>query len=162
MVNIFVQNLSLKFAWFNRLLSDTVNIQFWSVHLHHCFVIPLCDVLICDLKHKDLSVLFRPGVNSLPPFWMDVFVKWFQHFFVLKDCITDMDRSRALSLPIIYKSAVVADQAWTSWQVHNTLQEHNLLLLEPFLVHFVTIFQMIRIVDPAMAGLIAQLRAAVP
>ena len=84
MVNILVQNRALKFAWFNRLLSESVNIQFWSVHLHHCFIIPLCDVLVCNLNHKDLSVLFRQGIISLPPFWTDVFTQWFQHFFYFK------------------------------------------------------------------------------
>ena len=47
MVNIQIQNKSLKFMWFNRMLSDTANLHFWTLHLTHCFVIPLCDVLNC-------------------------------------------------------------------------------------------------------------------
>ena len=86
----------------------------------------------------------------------------FSTFFISKDCHQDEDKNRALSLPVVFNSVVVSDQVWMNLEVHKTLQEHNVLLLEPFFFHFVTIFQMIRIIDPVMAGWIAQLRTAVP
>ena len=33
MVNVAIQNQSLKFVWFNRLLSDSINYQFCGTYL---------------------------------------------------------------------------------------------------------------------------------
>ena len=154
--------MSLKFACFNRLLSDTVNFQFWSTHLSQCFVIPLCDVLNCNLHYSEIQVLFRDEISTLPPFWKDMFTKWFDHFFIRKDCITDEDRKKVLSTPVLYNSEIKLDKVWTSPHLHSVLSDNNVLLLKPFLDNFVMIFDMIKIVDPATATMVAQLRTAVP
>ena len=71
MTNLAVVNMSLKFAWFNRLLADAANVQFWSDYLVTSFVIPLNDALNCNLHCSGFKVLLKPKV-LLPHFWHDV------------------------------------------------------------------------------------------
>ena len=161
MVNIHVHNTALKFAWFNRLLSDRANLQFWSVRLGHCFILPLCDVLNCNLHHGHLDVVCKPD-TLLPPYWVEVFTKWFQQFFISEGCTDSDSKKKVLTLPVVFNSEMTRDTVWKSPQLYDTLKEHDVLLLKPFLVNFVTIFSMIKTVDPEMATMIAQLRTVVP
>ena len=147
MVNVYVQEQSLKFAWFNRMLSDTANVQFWSIHLTHCFVIPLCDVLICNLHPSRLSAVQR-FATILHHFWVDVFTAWFKHFFIPLGSESEETKTRVLALPVLFNSEIILARVWDSPLLHETLKEHDVLLLKPFLVNFVTIFSTINAVDP--------------
>ena len=60
MISTFIQNKFLKFAWFNRALSQTANIQFWQEYLCALFLIPLPDVLQCNIH-------FYSGSGGLYP-----------------------------------------------------------------------------------------------
>ena len=154
MINIFIQNKALKFAWFNRLLSDTANVQFWTAHLSHCFILPLSDVLNCNIHYQELDVLLQ---QKLPCFWADVFTQWFKQFFISPGCTTDEDKTRVLSLPVVFNSEMAVGTGWIHPQLHELLQEQGVLLLKPFLLHFPTVFAMMNIVDPITAIFIAQL-----
>ena len=160
MVNIHIQNRSLKFAWFNRMLSDTTHVQFWSAHLTHCFVIPLCDVLNCNLHPNQLQAVQRQG-TVLPPFWIDVFTSWFKQCFISVDCDTCESKARVLALPVVFNTEMTMNHVWDSPQLHATLKEHDVLLMKPFLTKFVTLFANIKQTDPALATKVARLRTIV-
>ena len=159
MVNISVQNKALKFSWFNRLLSDAASMQFWAIHLDHCFLLPLCDVLNCNIHHHQIDVLLT---QKLPYFWKDVSIHWFKQFFVSEGCTTDEDQKKVLLLPVVFNSEIAVGQGWISPELYELLKEHDVLLLKCFLVNFVTTFAMINIVDPVAAMMIAQIRVGVP
>ena len=159
MINIFIQNKALKFSWFNRLLSDTVNLQFWAIHLSYCFILPLSDVLNCNIHHRELNVLLQ---QKLPCFWQDVFIQWFKQFFVSPNCTTVEEKEKVLSVPVVFNSEMAVGNSWKQPQLYELLQEHGVLLLKPFLVNFQMVFSMMNIVDPITAKLIAQIRVAVP
>ena len=91
MVNIVIQNMSLKFVWLNRLLSESVNCQFWGMYLFHSFIIPFHEALDCNIHPDNFMWLCKPS-TSLPWFWKDVFTKWYRHFYVSKDCTSVADQ----------------------------------------------------------------------
>ena len=159
MINISIQNKTLKFSWFNRLFSDTVNIQFWAIHLSHCFILPLPDVLNCNIHYHELEVLLQ---QKLPCFWKDVFTQWFKQFFISPGCAAVEGKERVLSIPVVFNSEMAVGMGWKQPQLYELLKDQGVLLLKPFLVNFPTIFSMMNIVDPITATLIVQLRVAVP
>ena len=90
MINVAIKNTVLKFAWFNRLLSDTAHFQFWATYLSHCFVLSLSDVLNCNIHSSSLNVLLKPNIN-VPPFWKEIFMKWFATFFISPTSTNEKD-----------------------------------------------------------------------
>ena len=70
----------------------------------------------------------------------------------------DEERKEVLSLPVVFNSEIAVGNVWISPHLHAVLKEHNVLLLKPFLVNFVIIFETVNVVDPATATMIAQLR----
>ena len=139
MVNVFVTNTALKFAWFNRLLSDTAQLQFWAIYLSHCFVLSIPDVLNCNINSSNLNALLHRNIN-LPPFWREIFMKWFATFFIPPTSTNQKDLTRIPTLPVCFNSAIPADhQVWLHVPLYEFLSENKILLLKDFLQNYQTI-----------------------
>ena len=105
MVNIFVANKALKFTWFNRLFKDTANTQFWTAFLYHIFVIPLPEVLNCNLHPSNLKWILSPQA-IIPPFWHELFTFWFNQFYIPPNCTDDDKKDKVLNVPVTYNSSI--------------------------------------------------------
>ena len=161
MVNVAVQNQSLKFAWFNRLFSESVNISFWVTYLYNSFIIPLPDVLNCNIHPTAFSLLFKPGVH-LPSFWRDVFGKWFRQFYVSIDCNPPNDQRKIAVLPVIFNSGIVVPQVWLSPDIHYFLQQNDILTLDKFVQNFNHFIQSVTVVDQSLSFALRTLKSRVP
>ena len=155
LVNVMAKNQSLKFAWFNRLLSESVNFQFWAIHLYHCFIMPIQDVLNCNLQPSSLHLLCK---SHLPWFWTDVFTLWFKTFFVTRKCITEADKRRVPILSIMFNSAVTLDATCYSMEMYNFLAENNLLLMKDFVSNYDHIFQIVSVFDSQLPKKLCKLK----
>ena len=91
-----------------------------------------------------------------------MFTAWFKEFFLPVDRDTNDAKRRVLALPVVFNTEIIVINVWDSPQLHDTLKEHDVLLLKPFLVNFVTIFSTINAIDPLLATMIACLRTMVP
>ena len=134
----------------------------WAIHLNGCFVIPLCDVLNCNLTGSGYRVLLKGSFSAFPPFWADVFCKWFQHFHIKTACSNKDDDKRVLSIPVTFNSEIPVQDCSNCLDLHELLKEHNVLSLHTFVVNFVHIFSSVQVVDPTIATKIAQLQLGIP
>ena len=64
MLDIRLQNKALKLHWVDRLLPDSVEISFGSAYVMNAFVIPITDMLHCNIRQKRIKKLLRA---PLPP-----------------------------------------------------------------------------------------------
>ena len=155
LVNMIAKSQSLKFAWFNRFLSDSVNIQFWSIHLYHCFKIPIQEVLKCNIHPSYFHLLCK---SHLPFFWTDVFTQWFKTFFVTRNCTTDEDKCKVPILPIMFNSAVTTHPVCYSMDMYDFLAENNLLLITNFVCNYDYILQTVSLLDNQLSERLCKLK----
>ena len=102
MLNVFLQNKSLKFQWLHRLLNGETG-HFWQIQLHNTFKVPIVEALQFNLCpsgwHKTIK-----NINSIPPFWRDVLRLWYSTNYV-SGARRTLDPSRTLQMPLCFNSA---------------------------------------------------------
>ena len=79
MVNVFVQDQSLKFGWFNQFLSDTLTLGLMQHVLLTSSCIPFIDFLHCNLSKKNN---FRLLQHSIPEFCVNMLDICFDRLYV--------------------------------------------------------------------------------
>ena len=80
MIDVFLQEKSLKFKWIQRLLDPAGNFL-WKSHVSSCFSIDISVMLQMNLRHRGWRKLLKPNA-VLPKFWQDSFHAWFATTFV--------------------------------------------------------------------------------
>ena len=157
MINICIQNDSLKFAWLNRLLSESVNMQFWSVFLCTQFCIPINEFLKCNLTSANYFRLVKPGA-SIPAFWDDVFCKWFDYFHIDRDCsLTDVSHLKIM--PISYNDILPLS---FHGKLHEFVMENNIICLEDFILNGQAIIQSVTLCEPLLLSVLTRMIQQLP
>ena len=79
MLNVFLQEKSLKLVWLNRFLSCTSPMTFTQYYLFTCTRITTLDFLRCNLSRRHYRRLFK---YSVPVFLLNVLDVWFERKYV--------------------------------------------------------------------------------
>ena len=79
MLNVYLQEQSLKLSWLNRFLSDSSILSLMQHFLYTCTIIPFTDFLRCNISARYYSRMFR---CSVPQIVTDIFNIWFKRCFV--------------------------------------------------------------------------------
>ena len=75
MLNVYLQDKSLKFIWLQRILTQPPTC-FWQIQVLNCFTVPLAHLLQFNITHHKLSYFLKPSCN-IPPFWSLLLKMWF-------------------------------------------------------------------------------------
>ena len=163
MANIFIVNKALKFTWFNRIFKDTDNIQFWTAFLYQLFVIPLPDVLNCNIHPSNLTWLISPNMN-LPAFWREIFTFWFNHFYIAPNCTDANKLDRLLNVPVTYNSSIFSPQLlhYNLADAHMFLVENGAILLKDFLREFHNFIPHVTQIDNTLAACLQEIFQCIP
>ena len=102
MLNVFLQNKSLKFQWIHRLLNGETG-HFWQIQLHNTVKLPIVEVLKFNLCPSGWHKLVK-NIKSIPPFWRDVLRLWYSTNYVSGARRTP-EPSRILQMPLCFNSA---------------------------------------------------------
>ena len=131
MLNVYWQELSLKFIWISRLLEPEEPCYFWQAHIRDCFKLPVKVVLSCNITHRKFTMFIKDGC-TLPEFWMLLLKSWFRIRY-----IPGNDRENygtVLQTPICFNSAV---STWNHFEAMHRRYQHmkelGLLTVEQFL-----------------------------
>ena len=65
MLNVFLQNKSLKFQWLHRLLNGETG-HFWQIQLHNTFKVPIVEALQFNLCPSGWHKMIK-NIKSTPP-----------------------------------------------------------------------------------------------
>ena len=76
MLNIALQERSLKFIWLQRLIHGDKNL-FWRHQVIDCFKLPIEQVLQLNAHVRGWKALVKKG-HVLPEFWKSIFTEWFR------------------------------------------------------------------------------------
>ena len=104
MLNVRLQEKSLKLIWIHRLLDDTQQLCFWQAQVRSAFRLPLLQILQFNLHPSRLQAFLHPGA-VLPKFWKIVFNHWFRARYVSKSNL-NARASDILQLPVCYNSVM--------------------------------------------------------
>ena len=129
MLNVFLQNKSLKFQWLHRAL-NTETEHFWQIQLHNVVKIPVRELLNCNLNSVGWRNLFK-NTKAISPFWEDVLKLWYSTNFIPGTRKT-LDASRILQMPLCFNSAVTWNRD-DIMEVYEQLNALEVTTIEQFL-----------------------------
>ena len=102
MLNVFLQNKSLKFQWIHRLLNSETG-HFWQIQLHNTVKLPFAEVLSFNLCPTGWHKIVK-NIKSVPLFWRNVLQLWYSTNYVSAARGTP-EPGRILQLPLCFNSA---------------------------------------------------------
>ena len=150
MINVYHQNLSLKFAWVGRLLADSARMEFWMAHVADCFIIPVHHALRCNVHPLAFHMLLKSSPTTiLPCFWSDVFILWFRTWYIPRSCTNVALRERMLNVLVCFNSACLSDNFSEQYLVYDFLASNGVITLRDFCENKNTILQLVHHVQLA-------------
>ena len=95
MLNVYIQEQSLKLSWMNRFLCDTSCITYTQNYLFSSSIIPFPDFMKGNLAPKNFCVLLTN--KPPPPFIHDILHIWFTNMYVPRNCTDPSKRDVVLN-----------------------------------------------------------------
>ena len=129
MLNVFVQECSLKFPWLQRAMENPQTPDLWQYFITNAFVVPFHLFLQFNIHHRKIPAFVKKG--QLRPFWMSVLQLWFKRRYISSK-IMEPDASELLQMPVCYQSCL-AISMHTMHKVYAALTRFNIFTLEDFL-----------------------------
>ena len=163
MLDIRLQNKSLKLRWVDRLLSDRVEISFGSVYVMDAFVIPIIDLLRCNIHPRRFKKLLRV---PLPPVWMEIFETWFEYQYIPADCSDPAKTTDLLNSLLCFNESVSKTIArfggeYDELTTYTMLGQHDIFTWADFLFSFNN-FANLKYVNPRFTMLLVTIKAFMP
>ena len=130
MLNVFLQEKSIKFKWLQRLVEEDQFPSYWKCHVRECFDIDIKTMLHLNLSPAAWRKMLKEN-KILPVFWYSIFDAWFKFRFISGRNL-DVDKSELLQTPIWCNSAI---PLWSlrSQECRDALEDLNIVRVEDFI-----------------------------
>ena len=102
MLNVYFQNMSLKFRWLSRLVNQQAEMHLWQIQVQNAIRLPLHIFLQLNIHVTRVQAFVKQG-HFLPHFWGNVFRLWFAKRYI---AATELNANpgEILALPVCYNS----------------------------------------------------------
>ena len=81
MLNVYFQNMSLKFRWLSRLVNQQAEMHLWQIQVQNAIRLPLHIFLQLNIHVTRVQAFVKQG-HFLPHFWGNVFCLWFAKRYI--------------------------------------------------------------------------------
>ena len=163
MLDMKLQEASLKLRWIDRLLMDRVNISFGFPYTMSAFKISIINALRCNISPKKIkNLLHRPILQV----WHDIFTLWFSLHYIPITCTERSKRSALLNSLFCFCEPVSKiikrfGGDYNEVMVYEILLEHHILTWADFLINFNNLITM-KPVYPDLPMLLIRIKANIP
>ena len=129
MLNIFLQERSLKFIWIQHLLNEDSD-SFWKAQVSQCFIMPINIILEFNITAQKLPAFIKAG-SILPPFWVSLLQIWFTTRYINSSNLNPTP-NELLQKPVCFNS-VYAYSMPSMRNIYNHLKNLGVITLQQFL-----------------------------
>ena len=129
MLNVFLQNKSLKFQWLHRSLNGGTG-HFWQIQLHNTFKLWMVEALQFNLCPSGWHKVIK-NIKSVPPFW-GTYLGYGTQRITSREPGKHRNPSRILQMPLCFNSAFSSHRN-DIMDVYEQLKALGVFTIEQFL-----------------------------
>ena len=159
MLDVRLQDRSLKLKWLDCLLSVNSNTSLWCVYIKSAFCIPIQHVLLCNNKYN--VVLDKFLIKPIPQVWRDIFRIWISEHYIPIECASKKRREDLFNTLVCF-SPVTAElfDFDEEFAVNELLVENNMVTWRGFQANYTEEWAIS--LPLYMSVLVATLKANIP